>query len=80
MEDVIFFFSVCYLWKEEVIQFVLLQCLVKGCHKRLGIVHTIEFGNGGSDVQIMRVATYEEEWVSPANLHDERYYFIPFLF
>ncbi|XWS77334.1 hypothetical protein CRYUN_Cryun01aG0252100 [Craigia yunnanensis] len=47
------------------------QCLVKGCHKRLRIVHTIEFGNGGSDVQIMRVATYEEEWVSPSNLHDE---------
>ncbi|XP_022770156.1 uncharacterized protein LOC111313727 isoform X2 [Durio zibethinus] len=39
------------------------QCLVKGCHKRLRIVHTIEFGNGGSDIQIMRVATYEEEWV-----------------
>ncbi|XWS32446.1 hypothetical protein CRYUN_Cryun23aG0159700 [Craigia yunnanensis] len=47
------------------------QCLVKGCHKRLRIVHTIEFGNGDSDIQIMRVATYEEEWVSPANLHDE---------
>ncbi|XP_022756898.1 uncharacterized protein LOC111304544 isoform X2 [Durio zibethinus] len=47
------------------------QCLVKGCHKRLRIVHTIEFGNGGSDVQIMRVATYEEEWVSPANHYDQ---------
>ncbi|XVF73540.1 hypothetical protein PTKIN_Ptkin12aG0210000 [Pterospermum kingtungense] len=44
------------------------QCLVKGCHKQLRIVHTIEFGNGGSDIQIMRVAIYEEEWVSPANL------------
>ncbi|GMJ11971.1 hypothetical protein like AT2G44760 [Hibiscus trionum] len=47
------------------------QCLVKGCHKRLRIVHTIEFGNGGSDVQIMRVAIYEEEWVSPAHIRDK---------
>ncbi|KAJ4727282.1 Calycin-like [Melia azedarach] len=47
------------------------QCLVKGCHKRLRIVHTIEFGNGGSDIQIMRVAVYEEQWVSPANIRDE---------
>ncbi|XVF03479.1 hypothetical protein REPUB_Repub04eG0264700 [Reevesia pubescens] len=50
---------------------VFFECLVKGCHKRLRIVHTIEFGNGGSDVQIMRVATYKEEWESPANLHDQ---------
>ncbi|PON99739.1 Calycin-like [Trema orientale] len=47
------------------------QCLVKGCHKRLRIVHTIEFKNGGSDIQILRVAVYEEEWISPANIHDE---------
>ncbi|KAL4303348.1 hypothetical protein GQ457_10G000010 [Hibiscus cannabinus] len=47
------------------------QCLVKGSHKRLRIVNTIEFGNGGSDVQIMRVAIYEEEWVSPAHIHDK---------
>ncbi|KAI4302836.1 hypothetical protein MLD38_038537 [Melastoma candidum] len=47
------------------------QCLVKGCHKRLRIVHTIEFNGGGADLQIMRVAVYEEEWVSPANLPDE---------
>lgn len=46
------------------------QCLVKGCHKRLRIVHTIEFSNGGSDIQIMRVAVYEEEWDSPVNLPD----------
>ncbi|XP_058008259.1 uncharacterized protein LOC131182898 [Hevea brasiliensis] len=46
------------------------QCLVKGCHKRLRIVHTIEFNNGGSDIQIVRVAVYEEQWVSPANIHD----------
>ena len=48
---------------------------MKGCHKRLRIVHTIEFGNGGSNIQIMRVAVYEEQWVSPANIHDERYHF-----
>lgn len=46
------------------------QCLVKGCHKRLRIIHTIEFNNGGSDIRIMRVAVYEEQWVSPANLPD----------
>ncbi|XP_039022623.1 uncharacterized protein LOC120155124 [Hibiscus syriacus] len=47
------------------------QCLVKGCHKRLRIVHTMEFDNGGSDVQIMRVAVYEEEWVSPAHIREK---------
>ncbi|KAJ8556357.1 hypothetical protein K7X08_023115 [Anisodus acutangulus] len=47
------------------------QCLVKGCHKRLRIVHTIEFSNGGSDIQILRVAVYEEQWVSTANLADQ---------
>ncbi|PWA59493.1 Calycin-like protein [Artemisia annua] len=47
------------------------QCLVKGCHKRLRIVHTIEFSDGGSDIQIMRVAVYEEQWVSTANLPDK---------
>ncbi|KAK4782913.1 hypothetical protein SAY86_007287 [Trapa natans] len=47
------------------------QCLVKGCHKRLRIVHTIEFSNGGADIQIMRVAVYEEEWICPSNMIDE---------
>lgn len=47
------------------------QCLVKGCHKRLRIVHTIEFGNGGSDIQIMRVSVFEEQWVSPSNIPDD---------
>ncbi|XP_008786174.2 uncharacterized protein LOC103704600 [Phoenix dactylifera] len=46
------------------------QCLVKGCHKRLRIVHTIEFSEGGSNTQIIRVAVYEEQWVSPVNLND----------
>lgn len=48
------------------------QCLVKGCHKRLRIVHTIEFNEGGSNIQIMRISVYEEEWVSPANLNVEK--------
>ncbi|CAM8987262.1 unnamed protein product [Rhodiola kirilowii] len=47
------------------------QCLVKGCHRRLRIVHTIDFNNGGADIQIMRVAVYEEEWDSPANMDDQ---------
>ncbi|KAL9254999.1 hypothetical protein AKJ16_DCAP20707 [Drosera capensis] len=46
------------------------QCLVKGCHKRLRIVHTIEFSDGGADIQILRVAVYEEQWVSPSNIED----------
>lgn len=46
------------------------QCLVKGCHKRLRIVHTIEFSEGGSDIQIIRVAVYEEQWVSTVNLYE----------
>uniref|UniRef100_A0A804RHQ6 Uncharacterized protein n=1 Tax=Zea mays TaxID=4577 RepID=A0A804RHQ6_MAIZE len=47
------------------------QCLVKGCHKRLRIVHTIEFNEGGANIQIVRVAVYEEKWASPANIHVE---------
>ncbi|XP_027335217.1 uncharacterized protein LOC113849480 [Abrus precatorius] len=46
------------------------QCLVKGCHKRIRVVHTIEFINCGSDIQIMRVAVYEEVWVSPTCVDD----------
>ncbi|KAL4199739.1 hypothetical protein AMTRI_Chr03g146350 [Amborella trichopoda] len=46
------------------------QCLVKGCHKRLRIVHTIEFKDGGSDIQIVRVSVFEEQWVNPANMKD----------
>ncbi|KAG8082887.1 hypothetical protein GUJ93_ZPchr0014g47440 [Zizania palustris] len=47
------------------------QCLVKGCHKRLRIVHTIEFNEGGANIQIVRIAVYEEKWVSPAHIHVE---------
>ncbi|XP_057532537.1 uncharacterized protein LOC130810479 [Amaranthus tricolor] len=47
------------------------QCLVKGCHKRLRIVHTIEFNNGGADIQILRIAVYEEQWVGPANFVED---------
>ncbi|CAH8301657.1 unnamed protein product [Eruca vesicaria subsp. sativa] len=47
------------------------QCLVKGCHKRLRVVHTIEFANGGADIQIMRVGVYEEQWVSPSNYEEQ---------
>ncbi|CAN1274284.1 hypothetical protein LINPERPRIM_LOCUS15339 [Linum perenne] len=50
---------------------VSIPCLVKGCHKRLRVVHTIEFTQGGEDVQILRVAVYEEQWASPANLDDQ---------
>lgn len=42
------------------------------------MVHTIEFSNGGSDIQILRVAMYEEQWVSTANLADQRYQYLIF--
>ncbi|MFS8002437.1 putative dynamin central domain, Dynamin superfamily [Helianthus anomalus] len=45
----------------------------RSCHKRLRIVHTIEFSDGGSDIQILRVAVYEEQWVSTAHLANKRY-------
>ncbi|KAJ1272106.1 hypothetical protein BS78_06G177300 [Paspalum vaginatum] len=45
------------------------QCLVKGCHKRLRVVHTIECSEGGANIQIVRVAVYEEKWASPATIH-----------
>ncbi|KAF3340428.1 hypothetical protein FCM35_KLT16199 [Carex littledalei] len=44
------------------------QCLVKGCHKRLRVVHTIAFNEGGANIDVIRVAVYEEQWVSPSNL------------
>nr|CAB3485304.1 unnamed protein product [Digitaria exilis] len=47
------------------------QCIVKGCHNRLRIVHTIEFNEGGANIQIVRVAVYEEKWSSPATIHVE---------
>jgi len=34
-------------------------------------VHTIEFNEGGANIQIVRVAVYEEKWASPANIHVE---------
>lgn len=36
-------------------------------------MHTIEFSNGGADIQILRVAVYEEQWVSPVNIDEQRY-------
>ena len=36
-------------------------------------MHTIEFSNGGADIQILRVAVYEEQWVGPANIEEPRY-------
>ena len=45
----------------------------KTTDKRIRIVHTIEFINGGSDIQILRVAVYEEEWASPASIDYQRY-------
>ncbi|XP_035829945.1 plasma membrane ATPase 4-like isoform X2 [Helianthus annuus] len=37
--------------------------MLAGCHKRLLIVHTIEFSDGGLDIQILRIAVYKEQWV-----------------
>eukprot|EP01018_Ginkgo_biloba_P035123 Gb_22170 [translate_table: standard] len=44
------------------------QCLVKGCHKRLRLVHTIAVKEGGSEVQLLRLVLYEEEWMAPSHL------------
>ncbi|CAD5321385.1 unnamed protein product [Arabidopsis thaliana] len=38
---------------------------------KLRVVHTIEFANGGADIQIMRVGVYEELWVSPSNYEEQ---------
>lgn len=43
------------------------QCLVRG-HKRLRLVHTIALKEGGSEVQLMRLAVYKEEWIGPGHL------------
>jgi hypothetical protein len=60
------------LWGYQLINYPsLFQCLVKGCHKRLRIVHTIELNEGGANIQIVRIAVYEEKWVSPAHIHVE---------
>jgi hypothetical protein len=45
-----------------------MRCLVLGCRKWLRIVHTVEFSQGGAQLQIITVAVYEEQWVSP--FHD----------
>lgn len=34
-------------------------------------MHTIEFSEGGANIQIVRVAVYEEKWASPASIHVE---------
>eukprot|EP00252_Welwitschia_mirabilis_P020878 TRINITY_DN5214_c0_g1_i1.p1 TRINITY_DN5214_c0_g1~~TRINITY_DN5214_c0_g1_i1.p1 ORF type:complete len:490 (+),score=94.88 TRINITY_DN5214_c0_g1_i1:131-1600(+) len=44
------------------------QCLVKGCHKRLRVVHTIALKEGGAEVELLRLAVYEEEWIGPSHL------------
>lgn len=44
------------------------QCLVRGCHKRLRLVHTIALREGGTEVQLMRLAVYKEQWIGPSHL------------
>lgn len=44
------------------------QCLVRGSHKRLRLVHTIALKEGGTEVQLMRLAVYKEEWIGPSHL------------
>lgn len=43
------------------------QCLVRGCHKRLRLVHTIALKEGGSVIDVLRLAVYEEEWMGPSH-------------
>lgn len=44
------------------------QCLVRGCHERLRLVHTIAVKEGGTEVQLMRLAVYKEKWLGPSHL------------
>ncbi|KAH9293917.1 hypothetical protein KI387_040879, partial [Taxus chinensis] len=44
------------------------QCLVRGCHKRLRVVHTIALKEGGAEVELLRLAVYKEEWMAPSHL------------
>ncbi|MCO5591609.1 hypothetical protein L7F22_045598 [Adiantum nelumboides] len=44
------------------------QCLVRGGHTRLRLVHTIAVEEGGESIQLLRVAVYNEEWMGPQNM------------
>ncbi|KAL2634206.1 hypothetical protein R1flu_005685 [Riccia fluitans] len=44
------------------------QCLVAGGHKRLRVVHTVQIESEGEQVEVLRVAVYEEEWMGPCNM------------
>lgn len=44
------------------------QCLVTGKHKRLRLVHTIAIMESGEEIQVLRVAVYEEQWMGPCNM------------
>lgn len=44
------------------------QCLVRGGHSRLRLVHTIAVEEKGEEIQLLRVVVYEEEWMGPSNM------------
>ncbi|KAI5077373.1 hypothetical protein GOP47_0007197 [Adiantum capillus-veneris] len=44
------------------------QCLVRGGHTRLRLVHTIAVEENGESIQLLRVAVYNEEWMGPHNM------------
>ncbi|KAG0595738.1 hypothetical protein M758_UG192800 [Ceratodon purpureus] len=44
------------------------QCLVTGKHRRLRLVHTIAIMESGEEIQVLRVAAYEEQWMGPLNM------------
>eukprot|EP00850_Spirogloea_muscicola_P001924 SM000007S20884 [mRNA] locus=s7:721931:724678:- [translate_table: standard] len=44
------------------------QCLVQGGHTRLRLVHTLGVEAGGEEVQVLRVAAYEEVWLGPCRM------------
>ncbi|XP_024524504.1 uncharacterized protein LOC9654393 [Selaginella moellendorffii] len=43
------------------------QCLVRAGHKRVRICHTISVNDETDEVEVLRVAAYEEEWLGPVN-------------
>lgn len=44
------------------------QCIVTGKHRRLRLVHTIAIMESGEEIQVLRVALYEEQWTGPRNM------------
>jgi hypothetical protein len=47
-----------------------LQCVVRGGHRRLRMVHTVGIEGGG--LNLLRLAVTEEEWMGPLDMEKIR--------